>query len=51
MFHIDLIYIFFIITLVLRLLHRICIHCYTYHTTFMHFSYIQLDMHVTVKQI
>ncbi len=40
-----------IITSVLRLLHRICIHCYTYHTTFIHFLYLQLDIFTLINII
>ncbi len=46
----DCIYIF-VITSVLRLLHRICVHCYTYHTTFMHFRYLQLDIFTLINII
>ncbi len=45
------IYIFFIITSVLRLLHRMCVHCYTYRTTFMHFRYLQLDIFTLINII
>ncbi len=40
-----------IITSVLRLLHRICVHCYTYHTTFMHFRYLLLDIFILINII
>ncbi len=44
-------YNFFIITSVLRLLNKIYVHCYTYHTTFMHFRYLQLDIFTLINNV